>query len=277
MEKEPVKKRIIKKSEKAKARKKVAKKKIAVKKVKKKTKIPKKVKIEQIKEEKVDISSIKPQIIEKSIDMEKLDKAVELWVDPKMQFVNLEQSTWISREKTKEKQDHVVNLHIMWLTNSTILEQINKASEIRWWGTYKNINSIQTVINKHFKDYHNPNEQESKDYLKWLKESAFAQQESISETTSIYIKQRDKKDDWKPFEKIAALKELYLMKQQMVDNRNFNESKFNTNSEQTINNTQINVFMDNSKRIAFWQIENPILQKLKDKLTLKYNDSKDEI
>jgi hypothetical protein len=53
----------------------------------------------------------------------------------------------------------------------------------------------------------------------------FAQQEHIIEKASVFISDKDKK--WTPFEYMSALKELYAMRQQLIENKNFNDSKRN--------------------------------------------------
>lgn len=188
--------------------------------------------------------------------------------DEEMQFAD---ETWNLRgtdASTKAKKDHVISLHLMWISIKSIMGQINKLSLTKWWTKYNSESSIKSVIANHFKNYEKPDWLELDEHLEWLKQGLFAQQEHIIEKASIFV--ADKKKKWTPFEYMWALKELYAMRQQMIENKNWNDSRKNMSAWGTTITNQLNVFIDNSKKIAFWQVSNPALEALKDKLIEKF-------
>jgi hypothetical protein len=69
---------------------------------------------------------------------------------------------------------------------------------------------------------------------------------------------------------MSALKELYAMRQQLIENKNFNDSKRNNSMWVTNITNQLNVFVDNSRRIAFGQVETQALSDLKSRLQDKF-------
>ena len=60
------------------------------------------------------------------------------------------------------------------------------------------------------------------------------------------------------------------MRQQMIENKNWNDSRKNINANVTNITNQLNVFVDNSKKIALGQVDNPALEALKSKLEEKF-------
>lgn len=197
-------------------------------------------------------------------DMEKLAIDSEKW----MEFAN---ETWNIRgsdASTKAKREHVVSLHLMGISAKSILAQVNKLATVKGWTPYNSEKSIKWVISDHFKDYDKPQNLELDEHLEWVKQGMYAQQEHIIEKASLFI--ADKKKKWTPFEYMWALKELYAMRQQMIENKNWNDSRKNINAEVTNITNQLNVFVDNSKKIAFGQVENPALEQLKAKLNARF-------
>jgi len=181
------------------------------------------------------------------------------------------ESTWNIRGSdfsTKAKKEHVISLHLMWISTKSIMAQVNKLSVVKGWTKYTSEKSVKSVIANHFKNYEKPENLEAEEHLEWIKQGMFAQQEHIIEKASIFV--ADKKKKWTPFEYMWALKELYAMRQQMIENKNWNDSRRNINAGTTNITNQLNVFVDNSKKIAFWQVENPALNALKDKLADRF-------
>ena len=179
--------------------------------------------------------------------------------------------TWNLRgtdASTRAKIEHVISLHLMWISTKSILTQVNKLAIVKWWTPYKNEGWIKSIIVNHFKNHNKPSNLELDEHLEWLKQWMFAQQEHIIEKASLFVADSNKK--WTPFEYIWALKELYAMRQQMIENKNWNDSRKNMNANVTNITNQLNVFVDNSKKIAFWQVENPALEALKDKLDQRF-------
>ena len=188
--------------------------------------------------------------------------------DLQMQFAN---ETWNNKGSdvsTKAKVDHVISLHLMWISIKSILQQVNKLSTVKGWTQYKSEQSVKTVISRHFKDYEKPINGELDEHLEGIKQWMFAQQEQIIEKASLHLAEKDKK--WTPFEYMGALKETFAMRQQMIENKNWNDSRKNINAWVTNITNQLNVFVDNSKKIAFWQVNNPVLDALKVKLDAKF-------
>lgn len=198
-----------------------------------------------------------------------LDKMAEIVTsDPQMQFADATGNLRGTDASTKEKIEHIISLHLMGISVKSILAQINKLSIVKWWSKYSSEAGIRAVIANHFKDYSKPVAGELEEHLEWLKQSMFEQQEHIMEKASIFI--ADKKKKWTPFEYMAALKELYAMRQQMIENKNWNDSKKNINAGWINITNQLNVFVDNSRKIAFGQVTNPALELLKNKLTERF-------
>lgn len=188
--------------------------------------------------------------------------------DAEMQFAN---ETWNANgthASTKAKIEHVISLHLMGISIKSILVQVNKLSVVKWWSKYTGEQSIKSIISKHFKDYEKPVDLEIDEHLEWIKQSMYAQQEHIIEKASMYL--ADKKKKWTPFEYMWALKETFAMRQQMIENKNWNDSRKNINAGITNVTNQLNVFVDNSKKIALWQVTNPALEALKGKLDERF-------
>jgi len=193
-------------------------------------------------------------------------------VEPWMEFAN---KTWNIRgddASTKAKRDHVVSLHLMWISTKSIFVQINKLATVKGWVWYTSEKSVKSVIANHFKNYEKPDNLELEEHLEGIKQSMYAQQENIIEKASLFVSDKAKK--WTPFEYMWALKELYAMRQQMIENKNWNDSRKNINAGITNVTNQLNVFVDNSRKIAFWEIENPALDALKDKLATRFEQKK---
>ena len=207
-------------------------------------------------------------VFQKKIKVEWLDKVEELSKDPAMQFINEAWTLAVTRNKVAERRKFIIDLSLMWISATTILKQVNKLTPVKWWWTVANETAIQNTISNEFKDYQNSNSWELEEHLEGLKQNAFAKQEYLIEKASLHISEKNK--NWKPFEYIAAIKETFLMNQQMIENKNWNDSKKNINAISNNTTNQLNIFVDNSKKIAFWQVENPVLNNLLSMLESKF-------
>lgn len=208
--------------------------------------------------------------IDEKMIIKEIAKSSEIWNDEQMEFANSTGTLNGSHDSMRARIEHVISLHLMWISVKSILQQVNKLAPIKWWWVYTSEASIKTVISAHFKNYNNPVAWDLDDHLEWLKQSMFAQQEHILEKASLHINDKEKK--WTPFEYMAALKELYAMRQQLIENKNWNDSKKNINANVTNVTNQLNVFVDNSRRIALWQVTSTALTSLKDRLEQKFKE-----
>lgn len=200
-----------------------------------------------------------------------------------MQFANEGQTMAQSKNIIDKKRKFICDLYVMWMSAETIFDQCKIKAKVEGWIPYSNIQTVKAVISEEFKERNELQNQEVDEHIEGLKQAMFAQQEKLIEKASLYISEKaplkDKdwkitRDAWKPFEYISALKETFLMRQQMIENRNFNDSKKNINAWVVNITNQLNVFVDNSKKIAFWQVDNPALTSLKARLEEKFEKKK---
>lgn len=95
----------------------------------------------------------------------------------------------------------------------------------------------------------------------------------LIEKASVYINNKTKKD-WKPFEYISSVKNLYEMRQQLIENRNWNDSRANP-LIQINENSQLNIYNE-TRQLVVNDNSNPTLERLKNRLMSKF-EPKDEI
>lgn len=197
------------------------------------------------------------------------DMSMKASIDDQMQFANEAWTLSNTHVNKKPRAEHIISLHLMWISVKTILEQVNKIASVKWWWKLDSETAVKWIIARHFQNYEKPVDLEMNEHLEGIKQWMYAQQENIIEKASVFV--ADKKKKWTPFEYMWALKELYAMRQQMIENRNWNDSRKNIHAGEVNITNQLNVFVDNSRKIAFWQVENPALDALKAKLDNKFN------
>lgn len=154
----------------------------------------------------------------------------------------------VPKELLEKRNQFMVDMRRMGFSLPTIRKLVNGRSNIEGWGTLKNDRSVQKVFSAHYKaqklapTYH-------QEFMEALKETAYEQQEYLIEKGMVQFHKQleDKNYKWKPFEFIGFLEGLGRMRQQTIENHNWNESKANPSA--IINNNMLNVFDESRKKL----------------------------
>lgn len=153
----------------------------------------------------------------------------------------------IPQKVLAERNEYIVGLWLMGLSSATIHRSANAQAAVRGWSVIEHERSIKRIIT----DYYNaqrPSTKDAKAYQEGLKEATFAAQERLVEKMAIYVSKRPE-SSWKPFEYMAAMETIARVRQQLVENRNWNASRMNPLIALT-QSTQLNVFEEGSQGIV---------------------------
>jgi len=156
----------------------------------------------------------------------------------------------VTKELLLERRAYALSLRQAGLTIESIVKDINSKSLVKKWGTvsYK---LIQLELSKHYSEQkqHLIDSLPGSDDAK--RESQIAQLEKTIEQMVLYMKAKEwtevdeitgkviKRDDWRPFEKITALKELFKMQSQLAEIQNWNLGKKNPSVALQINDNRV--------------------------------------
>lgn len=178
-------------------------------------------------------------------------------------YITPEVSRWpkpgVPKPLLEERNEYIINLQLMGLSPSTIQRSVNTQARVKGWWEIENVRSIRRII----ADYYNaqkPLAKDSKAFMDWMKEAAFAAQERMIEKLSVYISKKPE-SAWKPFEYWAIMDSLFRMKQQLIENRNWNASRMNPMISLTQSN-QINIYEDNSQTLLVDSDKSPALKRI---------------
>ena len=169
---------------------------------------------------------------------------------------------WVPHTILKKRNDYIVWLYGIWLSTQTIINNSNKRAEINGWGRIHTEKSIKRIISKYYNNQ-SPSTKNIKFHNEWMREATFAQQTLIMENMAIKIQNRKQ---WRPFEEIKAMEALYRMRQQMIENRNFNMS----NRNYRMYTTPAEAYETNKEKSKN-TFTSPALDKLKKRLAEKFN------
>jgi hypothetical protein len=148
----------------------------------------------------------------------------------------------------KERNLRIIELYQMGLMPETIRKHINSQERSRRWGMIAKAGSVARIVSEYYRSQHPPI-QERKAYDEGLREAMFSSMELLIEKASLYMAKRNQRDDWKPFEYMAAMEVLSRMMQAMVDNRNWNASKMNPRIAIQQNINHLAVFDKNAQAV----------------------------
>ena len=206
---------------------------------------------------------------EETIEVQKLLKT-ELSEDEKVFVVNEKPKPGrkASAPLLAKRNEFIVGLHVSGLTIRTIQRQVNLQATTKGWGMVHHERTIQRAIAKHFAKQL-PSTQERQRYDDSLREAMFTQQEAILERLIINTKKKEK-SKWKPFEEAAAMDTIFKMQQQIIENRNWNESKKNPNINLNLTNNNLSVFTDTAVERRESTLKNPALDRIKGFLSNKF-------
>lgn len=152
----------------------------------------------------------------------------------------------IPQKVLKERNEYIVGLSLMGLSSGTILRSSNTQAKIKGWWEIEHERSIKRIITEYY-NAQKPSTKDAKAYQDGQKEASFAAQEKLIESMAVYISKRAE-SSWKPFEKMAAMETVARVRQQMMENRNWNASRMNPLIALT-QSTQLNVFEEGSQTI----------------------------
>lgn len=144
-----------------------------------------------------------------------------------------------------ERNDWIIGLYMMGLSTKSIKKSLDNIRHKRGWPAVTSSMQILRIISKHYQD-NRPAVEDLTEYKEGLKEAAFDQQELLIEKAVMYMQRRDDKS-WKPFEFMSALKQLYDMRQQLIENQNWNASRANPMFAIHNESTQVMVFGRNEE------------------------------
>lgn len=184
---------------------------------------------------KFDKSKSKPLQDIKAIQQEKLEELPDLKIvkakttleesEIAMQEVNNKDSGGsYSSVVLKERSDFVIELYLMGYTTRDIFKNYEVIAPTKGWKPINNERTVQRIIQKYYKERGSMDTIQKKEADIWMREASLARQERIIQKAHRCI--NDGKN-WKPFEYINALKEVFRMQQKMIENMNWNDSKKN--------------------------------------------------
>jgi len=122
-----------------------------------------------------------------------------------------------------ERRKMEVMLKTSGLTNLSVLQEINRLSESKFWGKIS-MRTLESDIAAHFRE-HKVITLYEHDHIKMMRECHLAQMENTMEELSLMILEKDKNNSWKSFEKAAALEKLYKMRVTYAEMQGWNLSK----------------------------------------------------
>ncbi len=135
---------------------------------------------------------------------------------------NVGRSADVTLDKIQERKEFIVSMCIAGMTKYTILEQVNRMSDLKQWGQLGSVRSIERTIAEHFNDNEYMSLEELRSYQAGMREAALAQQEKLIELASLHLL---KKKDWCPFEFTDAIYKVAKMRQMVIDSRGWNYSR----------------------------------------------------
>ena len=157
-------------------------------------------------------------------------------------------SLGVSQIKIDERNRRIVELTQMGLTPQTVLKHINSQAGAMGWGTITTIGTINRIV-ADFYINQTPPVRELRAHEQGLKEAMFNAIQRTIEKANLYIAKREAKNDWKPFEFMAAIETLARLQENLVNFKNWNASKMNPLIAVQQNNTYISVFDKNAEDV----------------------------
>jgi len=134
--------------------------------------------------------------------------------------------TPIPRSLLEERREMSVSLRNAGLSVHSSLKEINRLDSSKHWG----IITLRT-LERDIANYYGENKaltQEERECSEGRRKSHLAQMENTLEEMALHIAKKNKDNNWKPFEKAAALEKLHKMQMGLADLQGWNLSKTNT-------------------------------------------------
>lgn len=145
-----------------------------------------------------------------------------------------------TKETLADRNNYIVSLYAMGLSIRSIMNSVEKIAEARGWSPLRLEKSVQHIISQHYNN-RKPEVEDMYEFKQGLREATMDQQETMIEKAIMFMKDK-KQDSWKPFEYMDAMDKIYKWRQQLIDNKNWNESKMNNTVNVYNESTQILVY-----------------------------------
>lgn len=159
----------------------------------------------------------------------------------------------VTLESIAERDNHIVDLHMMGLTVRTILKTINNTADARGWGKISSERSIHRIISNHFQSQ-KVSMKEQAGFEEGEKLSMYEIQKKMVEDLLMYVRERDKEHklgvrEWKPFEKGSTIDIAHKILQASIENKNYNASRMNPLLQIT-QNSELHMYDSSSEKLA---------------------------
>ncbi len=146
----------------------------------------------------------------------------------------------------KERNEYIVELRKKWMVNNTIIKHINTISAGKGWVPIS-LKDIQFILTQMGKE-HRVSARNVSDYEFMEKEIAFEHQERMIEKIARHIDKKEAEDyNWKPFEFVAYIRDMNLIRQNLIENKGWNLSK---RPDIIVNNNNLNIFSEASNELV---------------------------
>lgn len=163
-------------------------------------------------------------------------------------------SAWTNTIATLTRDEEVIRLFWIGMVHRTILQYINAKADANNWEKFWHESQVRRIVTKYYKKYQNTSwDVYAAEDEQALKEAYYLQQEKLVEDLLMFISEQKKNKKIKIFEYVQAMETVWRIRQQMIENRNWNDSRKNPLAVGINVNNMVGVFENASgKMLVEW-------------------------
>lgn len=132
-----------------------------------------------------------------------------------------------------ERRTYAAGLRSSGMSMETIVKLVNNMDSSKYWGTVTR-RTVERDIVTYFRD-NQAMTVEDYDYIEMMRAAHLEQMERTIERMHLHINNK-KEEDWKPFEKMAAMESLHKAQMNYAEVKNWNKGRLNVNVSLQQNN-----------------------------------------